>query len=494
MQGDDLAHSAQEAGHCIRTEMANHRPERRPVASIRDDRRSVPWPGVIVETWQPFGAFPTNFRVFLKMKYRTISSIALLATILMACGEAEVSSPGVWPQFRGPLGNGVSADLGLPTTWSEESENLEWKVTIPGRGNSSPIVSHGRVFLTTAALSGKEVERSALALDFATGELLWQTQVGTVAKGKRHRFNTWAAPTPVTDGRYVFAYFGDILVSLDRDGKILWTTKIDDQYAKYSHYGSASSPVLTEKAVIVAHDRETTDKPYAWLAAFDKKTGDELWKVEWDSGCCSYTTPLIRHRGAHEEVIFTQSGSVTSYDALTGETLWSHPLKINQPVASAVSDGDILAVFSGAHHVRFGAVLKLTGEGKNTQTEELWQTNRMVPQTASPVALNGKLYTLVELGHMVCYDLLTGKRIWQQRLPAAGGYRSSLTAGDNKVYAQASSGMMVVVGGGKKYRQLAANILAEGGNSSPALAERSLLIRTASTLYRFNGESEAADS
>lgn len=432
------------------------------------------------------------------MRYRTLSCIVILAVALLSCGEAEITDPGIWPQFRGPQGNGVSADTGLPTEWGEDSDNLAWKTALPGRGNSSPIVSHGRVFLTAAVNveegKDKKVQRMALALDYETGEILWQTEIGMRGRGKNHRLNTSAAPTPVTDGRHIFAYFGDLLVAFDRDGQILWSQVVDDQYAKYSHYGSASSPVLTDNAVIVAHDRETTDKPYAWLAAFDKKTGEHVWKVDFADGCCSYTTPLIRQRGAHQEVIFTQSGAVVSYDALTGEELWSHALQINQPVASPLTDGDLLAVFSGAHHVRFGAVIKLTGEGTDTQTEELWQTNRMIPQTASPVALDGNLYTVVELGHLICYNLQTGKRIWQKRLPAAGGYRSSLVAADNKIYIQANSGLMAVVEAGNKFNLLAANSLGDNGNASPAIVDGNLLIRTQSNLYRFNGEATVPPS
>jgi len=424
----------------------------------------------------------------INMRFRAFSNIALLAGALLACQGAEVSGPGEWPQFRGPQGNGVSSELGLPLTWSEDSDNLAWKVTIPGEGNSSPIVSHGRIFLSTATTSETEVERRVIALDFATGEQLWQTPIGLAAKSKRHRYNTYAAPTPVTDGRHIFAHFGDLLACLDREGQILWTKELDEQYAEFAHYGSASSPVLTEKAVIIAHDRETQKKPQGWLGAFDKKTGEELWKVEWADKCCSYTTPLVRRRGASEEVIFTESGAVSSYDAVTGEKLWTHLLQFNQPVASAVTDGEFLAVFSGAHNVRFGAVLKLAGEGKDTQTEELWQTNQMIPQTASPVLYDGKLYTVVDLGHMVCYDVPTGTRLWRRRLPEAGGYRSSLVAGDGKIYTLTSSGMTVVLAAGHEFQQLATNPLAEGGNSSPAIAGRSILIRTKTTLYRFDGE------
>lgn len=425
------------------------------------------------------------------MRNSVISGAMLLVLLASACQRSESIGPGDWPQFRGTGGRGVSSMAGLPETWSEDSSNVAWRVDIPGLGNSSPIVSGERIYVTSATKTDKkEVERLVLALDLESGELLWKTSLGMAPAGKKHRLNTYAAPTPATDGSHIFVFFGDLLVCLDLQGQVVWREEIDPDYAEYVHYGSASSPVLTETAVIVAQDREIPEKPTGWLAAFAKQTGKELWKNSWSDACCSYTTPLVRQRGATEEIIFVHSGSVTSYEAETGEALWKHPLEINQPVASPLMEEDLLVVFSGAHHVRHGAVLRLSGEGRETQTEVLWETNQIIPQTASPVVFDGKLYMVVTKGVMICYDLESGRTIWRHRLGGSGGYHSSLVAGDGKVYVGNRGGSVLVVGTGDGYREVASNRLEGGVSSSPAFAGQSLLIRTDSSLYRIAGASD----
>ena len=429
------------------------------------------------------------------MRYSVISGGVLLGLLALACQRSASSGPGEWPQFRGPGGGGVTSAEGLPETWTEDSSNIVWRAEIPGEGNSSPIVSGGQVFLTSATkLAHLEVERFVLAVDLDTGELLWETSLGAAPAGKKHRMNTYAAPTPVTDGAHVFALFGDVLACLDRQGEILWRQEIDPLYAEFVHYGSASSPVLSSEAVIVAQDRESSEKPSGWLAAFDKKTGDELWRVSWSDSCCSYTTPLVRQRGATEEIIFVQAGSVRSYDAQSGELLWSQPFDFNQPVASPLMDGDLLAVFSGAHNERYGAVMRLSGEGRETEIEVLWETNQIIPQTASPVLFGDRLYMVVTKGVMVCYDVQTGRSIWRLRLPGKGGYHSSLVAGDGKVYVGNRGGSVLVIEAGDGHREIANNQLEGGVNATPAFAGESILIRTLSSLYRISGHGDSPDA
>jgi outer membrane protein assembly factor BamB len=428
------------------------------------------------------------------MRFSVISGAILLGFLTWACQRSESVGAGEWPQFRGPGGRGVSSAVGLPETWSEGSSNIAWRVEVPGLGNSSPIVSGGRVFLTTATKAvDLEVERFVMALDLDSGELLWKTSLGTISAGKKHRLNTYAAPTPVTDGSHLFVHFGDVLAGLDVQGQILWREEIDPLYSEYVHYGSASSPVLTQNAVIVAQDREILEKPSGWLAAFDKKTGNELWRNSWSDSCCSYTTPLVRRRGGTEEVIFVQAGQVASFDSQNGDRLWHQSLEINQPVASPLMEGDLLAVFSGAHNVRYGAVMRLSGEGKDTEIQVLWETNQIIPQTSSPVLYDGKLYVLVTKGVMVCYDVETGRSLWRHRLGGKGGYHSSLLAGDDKVYIGNRGGSVLVVEAGEEYRQIATNQLERDVSATPAFAGQSLLIRTASSLYRISGRGDRPD-
>lgn len=422
-----------------------------------------------------------------------VLSVMVASVVATACQRSEPLDPGEWPQFRGPDGLGLSAAEPLPETWSEDSDNILWKTRIGGKGNSSPVVSHGRVFLTTSTQKGKaRIEKWALGLDLETGEVLWKTLVETSSKNKRHHVNTWAAPTPVTDGTRVFVHFGDVLAALDRDGQILWNVVVDTRYVEFSHYGAGSSPVLLDGNVLVFQDRETVDDKPGWMAVFDGATGEEIWRTTWVDTCCSYITPTIRRRGEGTEVILLMAGSVRGFDSQTGEELWRQPFETDQPVASAVTEGDLLAVFSGAHTHRHGAVFELSGGGKTSEARLLWDTTRMIPQTSSPVLLNGLLFTLTEQGVLVCTDVRTGERLWKSRLPT-GTYRSSLVAGDGKIFAVSSLGNTAVVAVAEKFDLLSNNTLAKGGNSSPALAANSIFIRTESDLYRI-GISDTAGS
>jgi outer membrane protein assembly factor BamB len=360
-----------------------------------------------------------------------------------------------------------------------------WKAEIPGRGNSSPIVSHGRIFLTTSlSEDDNKVRKSALSLDLDSGELLWETAVGIVDKSKRHPKNTPAAPTPVTDGETVFVHFGDLLAALDRDGEMLWKIEIDPQYREFSHYGAASSPVLSEGGVVVFQDRETEDAKPGWIAAFNQDTGVEIWRQTWTDTCCSYVTPLVRRRGEREEVIVVMAGSVRALDALSGEEVWRRQFGLSQPVASAVTGESHLVVFSGAHGHRRGAAFELSSLVPDNDTYgALWQTTKMIPQTSSPVLVNGLVFTVTDQGVMNCINVLDGRRHWKERLPE-GTYMSSLMAAGDKVFAVSSTGHTAVVRARKAFKLLSVKPLADGRNASPAVAGDSLLIRTKSALYR----------
>ncbi|MCP4662575.1 MAG: PQQ-binding-like beta-propeller repeat protein [bacterium] len=391
---------------------------------------------------------------------------------------------------------GLSSEQGLPETWSAESSNIKWRVAIPGSGNSSPIVSRGRVFLTTAVKDpdgGSQVDRVCLAVDFETGEILWHTPVATAPAETRHRLNTTAGPTPATDGELVFAYFGAVLAALDMDGRIVWKNEVDPDYAKYSRYAAASSPTLTADAVIVIQDREYADtEDLGWLAAFEKKTGRQIWRRDWNETCCSYSSPLIVEQVSGPRLLFAHSGSVEEYDISSGETLWSHDVRLNQMVSSIVADEDLLCVAGGAHHVRGAACWRLSGTGKDTEVEVLWESGHGAPETASPILYDGKFFMVTNKGILSCLDPVSGERLWRKRLPQSG-YHVSPVAGDGKVYVSNARGLTTVVAVKPKLRVIAENTLDRGGTASPAIAGGSLLIRTKTHLVRIEkGEEEGA--
>lgn len=425
------------------------------------------------------------------MRPTRAGSFLLVMMVCLACSESVEIDPGAWPQWRGRDGHGRSDTHSLPSTWSDDASNVRWRALIPGKGNSSPIVSQGRVFLTSARVRAGRVNHLVIALDLETGKILWSQSAGRGTRAKRHYQNTYAGPTPVTDGATVFAYFGEALIALTLEGEVLWRATVKEDYDARSHYGAGSSLVLADEAVVVAHDRETLEEDKGWLAAYDKTSGEELWRTEWDDSCCSYVTPLVRRRGKATEIIFTHAAYVAGYDALDGRRLWSHPIDLAQPVASPLAEDDLLVVFSGAHGVRMGEVLRLSGEGERTGVEVLWATKRMIPGTSSPVIYDGALYTLTAAGILIRYDLLTGDVVWRERLER-GTYQASLVAGDGKVYAVNSDGVTSVVAAAPSFELISGNRIGRGGNASPAIVEGSLLLRTSKELIRIDREDSAA--
>lgn len=443
-------------------------------------------------------------------KLRDLFRLAWGSALLLAlgCGSGEsngtarqLGETGYWPQWRGPGGMGVSPERGLPTVWSGDSANIRWKVQIAGRGNSSPIATDGRVILTTALSDTEDLEllhRVVMALDLETGEQLWQTPIFASVREKKHRSNSYAAPTAVTDGEHVWAYFGSHLTRLDLDGEVLWTREIDPSYRNVTIYGASSSPVLAGDSIIILQDREggrRPDKPddNGWIAAFDKNTGEELWRAEWDQGtCCTYSTPLVHDTPSGQRLFVAFSFYVAEFDIETGERLWHERYEMAQMVSSPVASGDLLGVSGGAHNRRGSTTLRLSGNGKATKRELVWRNPRSSPHTSSPLLMDGLMYTVTTKGVVTCWEFETGEVVWRKRLPC-GHYAASLVGGDGKVYAVSSRGETSVVAARREYKVLAeCNEFGESGsNASPAIAGGCLLIRTKDHLYCVEGETES---
>ncbi|HVS15988.1 MAG TPA: PQQ-binding-like beta-propeller repeat protein [Thermoanaerobaculia bacterium] len=461
-----------------------------------------------------------------------LGSVAASVALLLAIAGCRPGEPAAeWPQWRGPQANGLSAASPLPTRWSADSPNVRWRTEIPGVGNSQPVAAGGRVFLTYAyradgqpddaeleALADENDAESAwddeeeapaadaapvtpdrvkwravMAVDLESGETLWTRPLFQAAAERKHRLNTIAAPTPATDGEHLYVYFGSVLAKLDLDGEVVWQREIDPAYGRLTRYGAASSPVLTEGGVVVVQDKEwARTEDLGWMAAFDRTTGEELWRTEWEHTCCSYATPLVADRGAGEELIFAHSGEVTGYAADTGERLWSQQVEILQMVATPVLRGDLLAVSGGAHNVRRTVFLSLSGAGADTRAEVLWENPRFSPQNSSPVLVGDRFFTVNDAGVLTSWNAGTGEVVWNHRL-SRGKNRASLVAGDGKLYVQSSSGLVTVVAvvDDGSPRILAENTLGDdGSNASPAIAGGCLLLRTARHLACVEAEPE----
>ncbi len=428
------------------------------------------------------------------------ASIALLIALATACSpapEEEASAllgAGDWPQWRGPAASGVSQLVDLPLNWGPESENIRWRAELTVDGVSQPIVAGDRIFVTGSRGGKGPIERSVTGIDLKDGSVLWETIINTRrAERKHHRFGSFSTPTPVTDGNTVWAYFGGFLAAVSRDGELLWSTDVDPDYWRRSRYGAASSPILTDGAVVVFGDdewgREDGGKQ-SWLAAFDRESGEEIWRTEWPDTCCSYATPFLRQGDGHQEVVVATTPLLLGFDAATGERLWQLDLPIVQVVPSLVQSGDLL-IQAGSVHEKKTIAFRLSGFGAETRGEQIWQDIRATPELASPVIYAGLLFTVSDGGIMSCHQPETGKLLWRRRLEGHS-YRSALVAGDGKIYITSLGGKTDVVAAETKFRPLASNDMAEYSESSLAVTDECLLLRTEDHLYCIGREEPAS--
>lgn len=435
--------------------------------------------------------------------FRALLLSALVAPFL-ACGPGSGDGArGEWPQFRGLGGQGHSAATDIPVSWTADGSHLRWKTAIPGVGNSSPIVSNGRIFLTSAVEvprpaeappcpdpceEPRQLERSLFALDARDGKLLWQRVVFSAPPFKHHFLSTNTAPTPVSDGRYVYAYFGSHLAGFDFDGNMIWQKEVDPGYVEHLRYGVGSSPVLVGRAVVVIRDKEygVVEKDTGWLGAFDRKTGEELWRVKWQETCCSYTTPLIHEREGKPEIIIAHSGRMTAYDPVDGSRVWSHEHPMLQTVSSLLAEKDLVCYLGGADHDRGNVCVRVTGRGETAKVEQLWFLAQNGPEASSPVMIGDNIFTLTDGGVIRMFDRNTGEIRKIERLEGQY-FRGSLVTANRHIYAFSTTGHVGVVrptDDGKSFEIVAQNELGDdGNNASPAIGAGCLLLRSHTHLY-----------
>lgn len=419
--------------------------------------------------------------------------LLLSITALIACGsEAENAD---WPRWRGPEGLGISSADELPIHWSADGAGIRWRAAIDGVGTSSPIALGDRVYVTSAKAVARDVELQVHAYDLGSGESLWQSSVARRRPERSHQMNTSAGPTPVTDGDSIFAYFGSHLAAIDRDGDVKWAHEIDPDYLKESRYAAGSSLVLFDDLVIVLRDRERVgEELVGWMAAYDKGTGERVWYQEWDDSCCSYTTPLVLDRpgkpGA-KQLFVVLAGYVASFDPETGELIERAEQGIAQPVASPVVEGNLICVASGAHANREALCFEVAEDPEQPSWKPLWRFPRWVPDTSSPLLINGRFYLLTEKGILRSLDARSGEMLWQIRLESAG-YRASLVAGAGKIYALGETGVVSVISP-EDGAILAVNRLPESRYvASPAIAGDCLVFRSWSELVCVEGTGAAS--
>jgi outer membrane protein assembly factor BamB len=404
--------------------------------------------------------------------------VPLLVT-LAALAPAAMAED--WPQFRGPTGQGHSTERGLPLEWSE-TRNVLWKTAVPGSGWSSPVVSGGRIWVTTAVAEPRGLSLRALAFDAATGREVVNVEVFRLGRpGPINPKNSRASPTPVLDGDRVYVHFGaDGTAALTTAGEILWRARLSYD----SQHGSGGSPALYRDLLIVNCDGNGGE---AFVAALDTRTGKIRWKTSRRSPADqAYSTPLVIRAGERDEVVSVGAFRAAAYDAGTGKEIWRVEYGDGfSNVPRPVYGHGLVYIATGFQQPSLLAV-RADGAGDVTRTHVAWTLRRAAPYTPSPILVGDELYVVSDMGIASCVDAATGALRWQQRL--GGNYSASPVYADGRIYFLSEEGIATVIAVGTTFRLLAANQLDGATLASMAVTDKSFIIRTNTHLYRI-GES-----
>jgi outer membrane protein assembly factor BamB len=380
-----------------------------------------------------------------------------------------------WPEFRGPTGQGHSTERGLPLEWSE-TKNVVWKVPVPGGGWSSPVVANGRVWLTTATDAGGGSLR-LLSYDVATGRVVTDTEVFKVRGSRAPNVkNSRASPTPVLDGDRVYVHFGaDGTAAVSTDGKVLWRVVLTYQ----SQHGNGGSPALYNDLLIVSCDGGDE----AFVTALDTATGRVRWRTPrrqpYDQ---SYTTPLVINVAGADQIVSVGAYRAAAYDPRTGREIWrvSYGSGFSN-VPRPVFGHGLVYIATGFQQPTLIAV-RAGGTGDVTRSNVAWTMTRQAPYTPSPVLVGDELYVVSDIGIATCLDATTGTAHWIQRL--GGNYSASPIFADGRVYFLSEEGTATVIAPGREFRVLARYSLDGSTLASIAVSNGSLFIRSDSHLYR----------
>ncbi|MEE8397747.1 MAG: PQQ-binding-like beta-propeller repeat protein [Desulfobacterales bacterium] len=376
-----------------------------------------------------------------------------------------------WTRWRGPSGQGWVSGNGYPDTWSD-TENVLWRQEIPGRGNSSPIVWDDRIFLTTAYDGGKR--RSILCFRRSDGKRLWETFAPETKPEKAHPKNGHASSTPTTDGKHVYAYFGNHgLLAVDFDGKTVWHRSLGSFNA---YHGTAGSPLLYRDRLILVQDQRRAKGSF--ILAVDKQTGRELWRTP-RAARVGWNSPIAVRVEEHDEIIFSGQKQVQAYDPETGKELWSARGNTTEAVPTPVVGHNLIFCSSG----RAGPTLAIRGGGSGdiTDTHIVWQTPKGSPFVPSAVLDGDYLYIVNDMVAVAtCFEARTGKLIWRERLGRARreGFSASPVAVNGKIFFTNDDGETFVLKTGPAFKLLHVNRLKERVQASPALVDGRWYFRT----------------
>jgi len=437
------------------------------------------------------------------------AAVALAFTLWTLTGAAQT---GQWPRFRGLEAGLVPDDPALPDTWSE-TENVAWKTTIPGLGWSSPVVWGDHIFITSSVTNGQEkapipglydpgddngsmkssnVHRWVVYdVDFNSGKIRWERElVHATPSLAKHIKNTFASETPVTDGERIYVHFASagVLTALDLNGRTIWT-KETGVFAGSSQYGSAASPALHKDRLYLVNDNATQ----SFIAAYDKRTGNEIWKVNRQESQ-GWATPLVWENDVRTEIVTASTNRVRSYD-LNGQLLWELKGMTTLSTPSPFTRHGLVYVSSGypgtaprpVYAIKPGASGDISlGADETSNAFVAWYQPLLGTYNTSAIVHGDYYYTLLDRGFLLCHDARTGRQIYgRQRISAeSSGFTASPWAYNGKIFLLSEDGDTFVVQAGPEYKLVGKNPLNEMALATPAVVRGSVIIRTQSKLYK----------
>jgi outer membrane protein assembly factor BamB len=439
----------------------------------------------------------------------------LVASAALLLSQLHVSASDQWPQWRGPEMVGVGAESpALPDHWSR-TDNLAWQAPVPGLGWSSPIIWGNQVFVTTvvAAVASEGPKKGlylpetgtdrppdlplgrhqwkVYSLDLATGKVQWERVVHQGdAIASRHPKNSYASETPVTDGKRLHVFFGNLgLFTYDLDGKLLWSARVEPQLDQWG-WGPGASPILVDGQVIVVLDNDRKSS----IVSYDAATGRQNWRVPRDEGH-NWATPFAWRNSLRTEIVTTGQRQVRSYD-LSGRLLWHFSGKLTDvSIPTPVAAHGMIYISSGYPGNEHRPVFAIRPGGNGDLTVKFgeeaspfigWYQPRVGSYNPSPLVYGDYYYTLLDGGFLTCHDARTGAEIYgRQRIASGATFTASPWAYQGKLFLLSEDGDTYVVQAGREFQVLGKNPLDELTLASPAMASGYLVLRTASRVYAF---------
>ena len=445
------------------------------------------------------------------MKRIAILTLCICALVAIASSASQHSDfEKNWPHWRGPHATGVAIDANPPLTWSE-TENIRWKVNLPGTGHAAPIIWEDKIFIQTA-IKGKEQEledeeaddgnpfsgffqqrrgRDApantykfdlIALNRGDGSILWQKTLREVVPHEgTHQDASFASNSPVTDGEYIYAYFGSRgLYCVDMDGNVKWQKDIGMMY-KNNTFGEGSCPALYGNTLVIVQDHEGD----SFIIALDKRTGDVLWKTERDERTTWFSPIVVEHDGK-SQVITAGTNRIRSYDLATGKLLWEGDGLTRNSIPSPVAADGFVYLTSGFRGSALRAIHLASATGDITGSDAIaWEHNRNTPYVPSPLLYKDTIYFLKSNdGILSAFNTKTGEAYYgPERLQGISNVYSSIVGAADRLYIAGRNGTVNVVQHGPYFKILAANSLDDSFNASPAIVGSELYLRGQEYLY-----------